>query len=81
MSPPRTRPNWRTWKIELKKVVYGQDDAIDALVTAIKRSRAGLGQPEKPVGSFLFTGPTGVGKTEVARQVARTWMSNSCAST
>jgi ATP-dependent Clp protease ATP-binding subunit ClpA len=50
--------------------VFGQDDAIDALVTAIKRSRAGLGQPEKPVGSFLFTGPTGVGKTEVARQVA-----------
>jgi ATP-dependent Clp protease ATP-binding subunit ClpA len=56
---------------ELRRVVFGQDDAIDALVTAIKRSRAGLGQPEKPVGSFLFTGPTGVGKTEVARQVAR----------
>ncbi|WP_372678831.1 ATP-dependent Clp protease ATP-binding subunit ClpA [Desulfosarcina sp.] len=56
---------------QLRRVVFGQDDAIDALVTAIKRSRAGLGQPEKPVGSFLFTGPTGVGKTEVARQVAR----------
>lgn len=56
---------------QLCEVVYGQDDAITALVTAIKRSRAGLGQPEKPVGSFLFTGPTGVGKTEVARQVAR----------
>ncbi|WP_419664023.1 ClpA: ATP-dependent Clp protease ATP-binding subunit [Desulfosarcina variabilis str. Montpellier] len=56
---------------QLREVVYGQDDAITALVTAIKRSRAGLGQPEKPVGSFLFTGPTGVGKTEVARQVAR----------
>ena len=55
----------------LRQVVFGQNDAIDALVTAIKRSRAGLGQPEKPVGSFLFTGPTGVGKTEVARQVAR----------
>ncbi len=55
---------------QLQRVVFGQDDAIDALVTAIKRSRAGLGQPEKPVGSFLFTGPTGVGKTEVARQVA-----------
>ncbi len=54
----------------LRQVVYGQDGAITALVTAIKRSRAGLGQPEKPVGSFLFTGPTGVGKTEVARQVA-----------
>jgi ATP-dependent Clp protease ATP-binding subunit ClpA len=56
---------------QLRQVVFGQDDAISALVTAIKRSRAGLGQPEKPVGSFLFTGPTGVGKTEVARQVAR----------
>jgi ATP-dependent Clp protease ATP-binding subunit ClpA len=56
---------------QLRRVVFGQDDAIDALVTAIKRSRAGLGQPEKPVGSFLFTGPTGVGKTEVARQVAQ----------
>jgi len=55
----------------LRRVVFGQDDAINALVTAIKRSRAGLGQPEKPVGSFLFTGPTGVGKTEVARQVAQ----------
>jgi ATP-dependent Clp protease ATP-binding subunit ClpA len=54
----------------LKAVVYGQDDAITALVTAIKRQRAGLGHPEKPVGSFMFTGPTGVGKTEVARQVA-----------
>ncbi len=54
----------------LKSVVFGQDDAIFALVTAIKRSRAGLGHPEKPVGAFLFTGPTGVGKTEVARQVA-----------
>jgi ATP-dependent Clp protease ATP-binding subunit ClpA len=54
----------------LKQVVFGQDGAISALVTAIKRQRAGLGHPEKPVGSFLFTGPTGVGKTEVARQVA-----------
>ena len=56
---------------QLRRVVFGQDDAIDAMVTAIKRSRAGLGQPEKPIGSFLFTGPTGVGKTEVARQVAQ----------
>ena len=55
----------------LKEVVYGQDDAIAALVTAIKRSRAGLGIPGKPIGCFLFTGPTGVGKTEVARQVAQ----------
>ncbi len=54
----------------LKKVVFGQDDAINALVTSIKRSRAGLGSPERPVGCFLFTGPTGVGKTEVSRQVA-----------
>ena len=59
-----------TLEDRLKSVVFGQDDAITALVTAIKRQRAGLGHPEKPVGSFLFTGPTGVGKTEVARQVA-----------
>src|SRR5210317_424101 len=55
----------------LKRVVFGQDDAIKALVTSIKRSRAGLGTPERPVGCFLFTGPTGVGKTEVSLQVAR----------
>ena len=55
----------------LKRVVFGQDDAIQALVTSIKRSRAGLGTPGRPVGCFLFTGPTGVGKTEVTRQVAR----------
>jgi ATP-dependent Clp protease ATP-binding subunit ClpA len=54
----------------LKKVVFGQDTAINSLVTAIKRSRAGLRTPGKPTGSFLFTGPTGVGKTEVARQIA-----------
>ena len=56
----------------LKRVVFGQDDAIKALVTSIKRSRAGLGIPDRPVGCFLFTGPTGVGKTEVTRQVAMT---------
>jgi len=55
---------------ELKGVVFGQDDALKSLVTAIKRSRAGLRTPGRPVGSFLFTGPTGVGKTEVARQIA-----------
>jgi len=55
---------------DLKKVIFGQDDAIKSLVSSIKRSRAGLGIPGKPVGAFLFTGPTGVGKTEVARQVA-----------
>ena len=56
---------------ELKRVVYGQDDAITALATAFKMSRAGLREPEKPIGSYLFSGPTGVGKTEVARQLAR----------
>lgn len=55
---------------ELKKVVFGQDEAIQSVVTSIKRSRAGLGRPERPVGCFLFTGPTGVGKTEVAKQLA-----------
>ena len=54
----------------LKKAVFGQDPAIDSLVSAIRVSRSGLGNIERPVGSFLFTGPTGVGKTEVARQLA-----------
>ncbi|AGF77066.1 ATP-dependent Clp protease ATP-binding subunit ClpA [Desulfocapsa sulfexigens DSM 10523] len=54
----------------MKKVIFGQDSAIDAVVTAVKRSRAGLGNPDSPTGSFLFAGPTGVGKTEVARQLA-----------
>ncbi len=54
----------------LKDKIFGQDPAIHAIVTAIKRARAGLRTPEKPIGSFLFTGPTGVGKTEVARQIA-----------
>jgi ATP-dependent Clp protease ATP-binding subunit ClpA len=56
---------------QLLEVVFGQDEAIDSLTTAIKRSRAGLGAPGRPIGSFLFTGPTGVGKTEVSRQLAR----------
>ncbi|RLJ67474.1 ATP-dependent Clp protease ATP-binding subunit ClpA [Sulfurisoma sediminicola] len=55
---------------DLKSVVFGQDPAIDALARAIKMSRSGLGSPTKPIGSFLFSGPTGVGKTEVARQLA-----------
>ncbi len=55
---------------DLKAVVFGQDKAIDALSAAIKMSRSGLGNPQKPIGSFLFSGPTGVGKTEVARQLA-----------
>lgn len=57
---------------DLKRVVFGQDSAIDHLVRSIHRSRAGLGHPDKPVGSLLFTGPTGVGKTEVAKQLATT---------
>ena len=56
---------------ELNKVVYGQEKAIDELSMAVKMSRAGLREPEKPIGSYLFSGPTGVGKTEVARQLAR----------
>jgi ATP-dependent Clp protease ATP-binding subunit ClpA len=56
---------------DLKMVVYGQDAAIDALTSAIRMNRSGLGAEEKPIGSFLFTGPTGVGKTEVTRQLAR----------
>ena len=55
---------------ELQAVVFGQDDAIHHLVSAIKRSRSGLSLPDKPVGSFLFAGPTGVGKTEVSKQMA-----------
>jgi ATP-dependent Clp protease ATP-binding subunit ClpA len=56
--------------VELKRVVYGQDTAITALTSAIKLARAGLREPEKPIGSYLFSGPTGVGKTEVAKQLA-----------
>jgi ATP-dependent Clp protease ATP-binding subunit ClpA len=55
---------------DLKAVVFGQDQAIEALASAIKMTRSGLGNPQKPIGSFLFSGPTGVGKTEVARQLA-----------
>ena len=54
----------------LKMVVFGQDEAIETLVSAIKMARSGLAQPDKPIGSFLFAGPTGVGKTEVTRQLA-----------
>ena len=57
---------------DLKAVVFGQDQAIDALAASIKMSRSGLGNPQKPIGCFLFSGPTGVGKTEVARQLAYT---------
>src|SRR5881296_3514265 len=57
---------------DLETMVFGQDPAIEALVSAIKLARAGLREAEKPIGSYLFSGPTGVGKTEVARQLART---------
>jgi len=56
--------------VDLKRVVFGQDEAITALSAAIKLARAGLREPEKPIGSYLFSGPTGVGKTEVAKQLA-----------
>ena len=55
---------------DLKNMVYGQENAIDALVAAVKMSRSGLALPDKPIGNFLFSGPTGVGKTEVAKQLA-----------
>lgn len=60
----------RTLDRDLKLVVFGQDEAIDALSASIKMARSGLREPEKPIGAYLFSGPTGVGKTEVARQLA-----------
>ncbi len=60
----------RNLERDLKLTVFGQDEAISALATAIKMSRSGLGEEEKPIGSFLFAGPTGVGKTEVTRQLS-----------
>ncbi|MDD2776061.1 MAG: ATP-dependent Clp protease ATP-binding subunit ClpA [Gallionella sp.] len=73
--PPRTvsvddRNALKNLDRDLKATVFGQNKAIDALAAAIKMSRSGLGNPHKPIGSFLFSGPTGVGKTEVARQLA-----------
>jgi ATP-dependent Clp protease ATP-binding subunit ClpA len=75
--PPKTvvsdeRQRLRTLRPDLKKFIFGQDEAIDRVVDAIQISRAGLGHETKPVGSFLFSGPTGVGKTEVSKQLAET---------
>ena len=66
------RSKLQTLDRDLKSVVFGQDPAIDALAASIKMARAGLGKMDKPIGAFLFSGPTGVGKTEVARQLAFT---------
>ncbi|MDQ5908704.1 MAG: ATP-dependent Clp protease ATP-binding subunit ClpA [Pseudomonadota bacterium] len=74
--PPKTvsssdKDTLRNLDRDLKLVVFGQDEAIGTLATAIKMARAGLGNEQKPIGSFLFAGPTGVGKTEVTRQLAK----------
>jgi ATP-dependent Clp protease ATP-binding subunit ClpA len=75
--PPKSvssddRKALKTLEMDLKTMVFGQDKAITALSSAIKMSRAGLREPEKPIGAYLFSGPTGVGKTEVARQLSMT---------
>ena len=75
--PPKTvsvsdKERMQNLETELSGVIFGQDHAIGQLVNAIKLSRSGLGNPDKPIGSFLFSGPTGVGKTELAKQLART---------
>lgn len=75
--PPKSvssddRESLKTLERDLKTVVFGQDPAIEQLASAIKLARAGLREPQKPIGSYLFSGPTGVGKTEVARQLALT---------
>jgi ATP-dependent Clp protease ATP-binding subunit ClpA len=74
--PPKTvsvsdKEKLQSLDAELKAVIYGQDHAINQMVNAIKLSRSGLANPDKPIGSFLFSGPTGVGKTELAKQLAR----------
>jgi ATP-dependent Clp protease ATP-binding subunit ClpA len=73
--PPRTiavseKERLQHLEDDLRRVIYGQDHAIQQIVNSIKISRSGLGHPDRPVGSFLFSGPTGVGKTELARQLA-----------
>jgi ATP-dependent Clp protease ATP-binding subunit ClpA len=74
--PPKTvsvsdKDRLQNLERDLKLVIFGQDHAIERLTRAIKLSRSGLGNPDKPIGSFLFSGPTGVGKTELAKQLAR----------
>jgi ATP-dependent Clp protease ATP-binding subunit ClpA len=74
--PPKSvstsdKESLRNLERDLKLMIYGQDEAIDVLSTAIKMSRSGLGNEQKPIGSFLFAGPTGVGKTEVTRQLSK----------
>jgi len=66
------RDRLKTLRDDLREAVYGQDDAIDQVVAAVKLARSGIANTDKPMGSFIFTGPTGVGKTEVARQLAKT---------
>src|SRR5262247_1549599 len=74
--PPKTvsvsdKERMQNLETDLKSVIFGQDHAITQLVNAIKLSRSGLGNPDKPIGSFLFSGPTGVGRTELAKQLAQ----------
>ncbi len=76
MIPPRSVSSQDTERLknleaQLKSVVFGQDEAIEKVATAIKRAKAGLGSPTRPIGCFLFVGPTGVGKTELAKQLAQ----------
>jgi ATP-dependent Clp protease ATP-binding subunit ClpA len=74
--PPRTiavseKDRLQHLDADLRRVIFGQDHAVQQIVAAIKLSRSGLGNPDKPIGSFLFSGPTGVGKTELAKQLAQ----------
>lgn len=77
----KERDRLKTLKDDLGAVLFGQDEAVDIVTRAILRSRAGLGRTDRPAGSFLFYGPTGVGKTELAKQLAERMASPSCVST